>query len=590
MNTATPVTEATGAGAPVGGEFAIAGTLPTIGDVIDFKEERSQFTYGYYRFVEHPYLRKIREGLSHYYGVRHCLPVTSLETAFFELLEYVLTVTTDPSIHIVTDSNGIGGINWADAFREYPRIPVTPFPEDEWPSLDLTQVNRTDLWIVSVRNPAQWITRFEPFMNKMTRERGTLVVVTAQPRELPLEFRGPQFYLTGLSGEDENIAGAALLSNSDRQIMELRNRLKRRGPLLSSRNAASLLRTHTDSNPDSSVLSRLTTRISQLEQGSRTFLYPSGMNAIASVLDLVRTPETPQVISIGHLYSDTYTTLRDAPAAEGVPGNVFLGVDEVERLPVVISEHTGAVITESITNPLNDVPDLDFIAEITRKNHLTLIVDNSIATPVNCRPLDHGADIVVHSTTKFFSGVNDHGGGSVTVAKAALAEQLAAQQSRWRNEMSPLEARALWNNIQDLEDRMALFNRNAVAVAQFLEQHPAVSRVYYSGLPSHRSHRTAGRLLNGGSSVVSFVLRDNSLEGLQKMYDPPMQHIIKAPTLGSNHTLMCPYVLIAHYFETDEMLQSLGLSRYLVRVAVGCEQDITPVITDLERALAQGLS
>lgn len=569
----------------MGGEFAVAGTLPTIEDVIDFKEERGQFPYGYYRFVDHPYVRKIREGLGDYYGARHCVPVTSLETAFFELLEYVLSVTTDPSIHIVTDSNGIGGIEWADAFRDYSRISVTRFPEDEWPSLDLTQINRNDLWIVAVQDPAQWCTRFDAFMHRMAKYRGILVLLTSRPRELSLQLRGPQFYLTGLGEDGVTVAGAAILSNADRQIMELRNRLKRRGPLLSSRNAARLLGTPSSSPPDQSMIVRLATRISQLEQGSHTFLYPSGMNAIASVLDLVRTPETPQVISVGHLYSDTYTTLRDAPAAEGGPGNIFLGVDEVERLPEVLTDRTAAIITESITNPLNDVPDLDFIAEIARKNDLTLIVDNSIATPYNCRPLSHGADIVVHSTTKFFSGANDHGGGAVTTEDAALAERLAEQQIRWRNEMSPWEAQALWTNLQDFEDRMARFNRNAVAVAEFLEQHPAVSRVYYSGLPSHRSHRTASRLLNGGSSVVSFLLRDDSLEGLQKMYDPPMQHIIKAPTLGSNHTLMCPYVLIAHYYETEEMLHSLGLSRYLVRVAVGCEPVIEPVIEDLEHSL-----
>ncbi|MEJ2052037.1 MAG: PLP-dependent transferase, partial [Calditrichota bacterium] len=97
--------------------------------------------------------------------------------------------------------------------------------------------------------------------------------------------------------------------------------------------------------------------------------------------------------------------------------------------------------------------------------------------------------------------------------------------------------------------------------------------------------QTANRLLKGGSSVVSFILQDDSLEGLQKIYDPPMKHIIKAPTLGSDHTLICPYVLIAHYYESEEMLQSLGLSRYLVRVAVGCEREIEPVIGDLQGAL-----
>jgi cystathionine beta-lyase/cystathionine gamma-synthase len=151
--------------------------------------------------------------------------------------------------------------------------------------------------------------------------------------------------------------------------------------------------------------------------------------------------------------------------------------------------------------------------------------------------------------------------------------------------MSPLESAILAENMQDLHQRMEQFNSNALEVARFLEDHEKVAKVYYSMLPSHGSHKVAEKILRGGSSVVSFNLKENTMDGLQRFYDTDMPHIPKAPTLGSNKTLICPYTLLTHYTETDEYLDFIGLSRYLVRVAVGCEDDLAPIISDLEAAL-----
>ncbi|MEJ2052036.1 MAG: PLP-dependent transferase, partial [Calditrichota bacterium] len=407
-----------------------------------------------------------------YYGVRHCLPANSLETAFFEVLEYFLDDGSITSVYVISDSNGVGAIRWNEAFREYPQLGITLFPEDEWPSLEVTDVSRQDLWIVAVREPEAFLKNHQDFVEKIRQKRGRFFLLSEQiQKELP-KLQGAQFYMTGLNEPRSPVTGAVILSNADRQMMGLRNRLKRRGPVLSGRNAGCFLSSESDSQADQLVTTRLAVRISELEHGSHTFLYPSGMNAIASVLDLIHTSKRPQVISVGHLYSDTYTTLRDSVVTEGIPGNIFLGVDELDRLPEAITEHTGAIITESITNPLNDVPDLDYIAGIARRHNIAFIVDNTIATSRNCHPLHHGADIVIHSTTKFLSGKNNHGGGAVTLQDATLAERLAAQQVRRRNEMSPLEAVALWDNLQDFEERMERFNRNAIAVAEFLEHHP----------------------------------------------------------------------------------------------------------------------
>lgn len=151
--------------------------------------------------------------------------------------------------------------------------------------------------------------------------------------------------------------------------------------------------------------------------------------------------------------------------------------------------------------------------------------------------------------------------------------------------MSPLEAAVLEEHLQDFPRRMGRFNANAARVASLLVGHPGVGRVFFNGVPSHPSYATARKILTGSGSVVSFSLADDSMEGLRAFYDPPLPHILKAPSLGSDVTLLCPYTLLTHFDEPDEALEALGLSRYLVRVAVGSEEDIEPVVESLDGAL-----
>ena len=151
--------------------------------------------------------------------------------------------------------------------------------------------------------------------------------------------------------------------------------------------------------------------------------------------------------------------------------------------------------------------------------------------------------------------------------------------------MSPLESLCLWEHLQDFEQRMRQCNENALKVAEFLDQHPAVEKVHFNGLPSHKCHTVATRLLRGAGSVISFTMKEDHLEVLRTFYNADLKPIHKAPSLGSNETLLCPYTLLAHYHEPDEILHELHLSRYLIRVSVGCEKDVSPVIEALNRGL-----
>ena len=156
---------------------------------------------------------------------------------------------------------------------------------------------------------------------------------------------------------------------------------------------------------------------------------------------------------------------------------------------------------------------------------------------------------------------------------------LADSQAVLDDRMSPREAAVL-------EKRMERFNANALRVASFLEGHHGVTRTYFNALASHRSHSVAKRILKGPGSVIGFTLKRDTLQGLRVFYDSLLSGIHKAPSLGSDETLLCPYTLLTHYTSSDEQLADIGLPRFLLRIAVGCERDIGPVIASLDEALS----
>ena len=325
-------------------------------------------------------------------------------------------------------------------------------------------------------------------------------------------------------------------------------------------------------------------KLCEWERASSGYLFPSGMSAIFAVLNLLRKKEKTQVIVIGLLYSESYTLLMDS----GVSSNwetIFLRLDELESLAEILSDKTAMIITETITNPLGEVPDLEKIGKIANSFGVPFVVDSTLASPKNCQPMDYGVDYVIHSTTKYLSGRNDHGGGIVLVKNKEDAHALENFQKYLGLTISPLESVILWECMQDFEERMERFNSNGIVIANFLAEHSAVARVYHASLPSHSSFLTAKKLLSGIGGVVSFTLKDESVEALQNFHDREFSSILKAPTLGSNQTLICPYPMLTHYFDTDQELEEIKLPRHLIRIAAGCEKDLESILVDLNGAL-----
>jgi cystathionine beta-lyase/cystathionine gamma-synthase len=566
-------------GEAVGGDYAITGTLPTLDDVIAFKEGTAEFDHGYYRFVSHPRLRRLENELKQRFGARHCRLTESLQTALLELVLCLHKPGAACRI-VIMEGQGTAPGFFSEAFL--------PASEREGISVllgddgsVLSDLGRDDILLIvgASAGPAK--------AAEAARAQGATVVAVSESTcgELPAgpSVPGARFHVLGFRVGQGGVQAGAVLGNADRIMDALAQQLKRRGPTLSSRAAECLVGGTSISSIASGAPGRVSETLSRLEGGNRTFLYSSGMSAITKVLDLVRRPGRSRIAAVGHLYNDTYQTLRLGPS-------LFLGVDELDSLEGLMDDHqAAAILTETITNPLSDVPDLELLASVAKTHGVPLIVDNTIATPANCNPFDFGADFVIHSTTKYLNGQNDHAGGAVIVKDKGLAEKLGDYQALLNDQMSPLEAATLQEHLVSFPERMCRFNANAGRVASFLAGHPGVARVFFNGLPSHRSYATARRLLRGPGSVISFILARNTWEGLRAFYDSRLRGVAKAPSLGSDVTLLCPYTLLTHYDDTDEELAEIGLPRFLLRVSVGCEPEITPVLESLDAALSNHL-
>ena len=580
-------------GAAVGGDHTITGTLPTLDDVIAFKEGTAELDYGYYRFISHPRLRRLEEELSARFHCRHCRLAESIESALLELLLCLRAPGAKSRIVILEDEGATLPIRDSTFLPACDREGVSVIALEKGQVIPADLV-RDDILLVGLREREEEAatrgTAAGPESEQGSAATVVAVMSSAEGRlpVAPADVPGVKFWVLGLRSANGTAQAGAVLGNADRVMDALRQQMKRRGPILSSR-AADCLLDPASCAGDSAATDRVADHLCRLEGGTRALLYCSGMTAITRVLDILRRPGRSQVVAIGHLYNDTFESLRLAPRADGEQPNRFLGVDELDSLEKVVGDQTAAILTETITNPLSDVPDLAVLAAMARARGVPLVVDNTIATPENCRPLDLGADYVIHSTTKYLNGRNDHGGGAVIVRSPESARLLADYQALLSDQMSRVDAAVLERNLGSLRERMGRFNENAMKVASFLAGHRGVSTVFFNGLPTHRSYATARRLLRGPGSVISFVLVRDTWAGLRAFYDSRLAGVIKAPSLGSDATLLCPYTLLTHYHDTDAQLAGIGLPRFLVRIAVGCEMDIGPVIASLEEALRASL-
>ncbi len=319
-----------------------------------------------------------------------------------------------------------------------------------------------------------------------------------------------------------------------------------------------------------------------LEGGGSALAFASGMAASSTVLELLDAGS--HIIAMHDLYGGTYRLLENVRKRSAGHEISFVDLTRPEALEGAIRPNTRLVWVETPTNPLLKLVDLAAVAEIARRKGLISVCDNTFATPFVQRPLEHGFDIVVHSTTKYLNGHSDClGGAAVVRADSPLAERLAYLQNALGSVPGPFDSFLTLRGIKTLALRMERHCANALAVAQFLECHPKLARVHYPGLPSHPQHALARRQMTGGyGGIVTAVLK-GPLEEARRMLE--RCHLFSlAESLGGVESLIEHPALMTHASLPPAMRASLGIGDGLIRLSVGIE-DVGDLIEELKEAL-----
>jgi cystathionine gamma-lyase len=323
--------------------------------------------------------------------------------------------------------------------------------------------------------------------------------------------------------------------------------------------------------------------LANLEGGAAAFAFASGMAASATLLELLDAGS--HLIAMHDLYGGSYRLFENVRKRSAGHSVSFVDLSKPALLEAAIRPATRLVWVETPTNPLLELVDLAAVAHIAHQRGLLAVCDNTFATPFLQRPLEHGFDIVVHSTTKFLNGHSDAVGGAAVAREGSdLAERIAYLQNAVGGVPSPFDSFLTLRGIKTLALRMERHCANALAVAQFLEQHPGVERVRYPGLVSHPQHALARRQMSGGfGGIVTAVLR-GGLEAARRVLER-CQLFGLAESLGGVESLIEHPGLMTHASLPAQVRASLGISDGLIRLSVGVE-DVEDLIAELRQALA----
>ncbi|HTD13068.1 MAG TPA: PLP-dependent aspartate aminotransferase family protein [Steroidobacteraceae bacterium] len=323
--------------------------------------------------------------------------------------------------------------------------------------------------------------------------------------------------------------------------------------------------------------------LANLEGGAAGFAFASGMAATATVLELLDSGS--HIIAMNDLYGGTYRLLENVRKRSAGHKVSFVDLSDPQALEAAIRPDTRLVWVETPTNPLLKLVDLSAVAAIARRHSLISVCDNTFATPYIQRPLEHGFDIVVHSTTKYINGHSDAiGGAAIVRADADLEQRIGYLQNSAGGVAGPFDAFLTLRGIKTLALRMERHCANALEIAALLEKHPKVEHVYYPGLASHRQHALARRQMSGSyGGIVTVVLR-GGLEAARRMLE--RCHLFAlAESLGGVESLIEHPAIMTHASLPAAMRASLGIGDGLIRLSVGVE-DVNDLIAELRQALA----
>ncbi|WP_026775874.1 cystathionine gamma-synthase [Polaribacter sp. Hel_I_88] len=323
--------------------------------------------------------------------------------------------------------------------------------------------------------------------------------------------------------------------------------------------------------------------LASLENGTHGFAFASGMAAIDCVLRLLKPGD--EIIAGDDLYGGTYRMFTQLFQKYGLEFS-YVDMDSVENVTKAITQKTKLIWIETPTNPLMKIADIQEISSAVKNenSNILIAVDNTFATPYLQKPLDLGADIVMHSATKYLGGHSDLIMGALMVNEEKLAKEIHFIQFAAGAIAGPMDSFLALRGIKTLHVRMQRHCENGKAVAEFLENHPKVGTVYFPGLEKHPSHKIAKKQMKDFGGMVSFKLKDDNKVATFKFLENTKLFTL-AESLGGVESLVNHPVTMSHASIPEQERLKIGITDNLIRLSVGIE-DIEDILADLEQALS----
>src|SRR5712671_2198325 len=326
--------------------------------------------------------------------------------------------------------------------------------------------------------------------------------------------------------------------------------------------------------------SALEANIAAIENGKAAFGFASGMAATGAVMTLLEAGD--HVVVTDNTYGGTYR-LFERVLRKYQLDFTYVDSSNTDAIASAITPKTKILFLETPTNPTLRLTDLAAACEVAHARGVAVVVDNTFASPYVQRPIDFGADLVIHSTTKFLNGHSDSVGGVVVATRDDHIEWLRFVQNAEGAILGPMDAWLVLRGTKTLPIRMERHNANGLALAQFLASHPKVKQVHYPGLASHPQHALAKRQMRGFGGLISFTL--GSFDNARTLLES-VRLMALAESLGGVETLISHPATMTHASVPPERRQQIGITDDLVRVSVGIE-DVDDLKEDLEQALAR---
>lgn len=317
-----------------------------------------------------------------------------------------------------------------------------------------------------------------------------------------------------------------------------------------------------------------------IENGKHGLAFGSGLAAIDAVIKLLKPGD--EVISTNDLYGGTYRLFTKIYEDFGVKFH-FIGMENADKVASYVNQNTRLIWAETPTNPMLNVIDIEALAKVAREHNILLGVDNTFATPYLQQPLDLGADIVMHSATKYLGGHSDVVMGALVVKDDALAERLYFIQNASGAVCGPQDSFLVLRGIKTLHVRMQRHCENGRKVAEYLDKHPKIEKVYWPGLPAHPNHDVAKRQMRDFGGMLSFVTKGNDYNEAVKIVEK-LKIFTLAESLGGVESLSGHPASMTHASIPKEEREKTGVVDSLIRLSVGIE-DAEDLIEDLCQAI-----